>query len=184
MPVTIVTATALEPRRKVPGRPGTGRTINQPEDCAVLLEGRCPAYITPERFWANQERLAANRARSDAAGAVRQGPSLLGGILRCGRCGRRMTVAYSGPASRLRYLCSRAMADYAEPVCQGLAGGVLDDLVAAQVLTTLEPAALELSLMAADDLERRAGAATSGSPAGARAGPLRGGAGLPAVRRG
>jgi hypothetical protein len=46
------------------------------------------------------------------------------------------------------------MADYAEPVCQGLAGGVLDDLVAAQVLRALEPAALELSLMAADDLER------------------------------
>jgi DNA invertase Pin-like site-specific DNA recombinase len=144
----------LDPRRKVPGRPGTGRTINQPEDCLVLLEGRCPAYITPERFWANQERLAANRARSDAAGAVRQGPSLLGGILRCGRCGRRMTVAYSGPASRLRYQCSRAMVDYAEPMCQGLTGGVLDDLVAAQVLAALEPAALELDLVAADDLER------------------------------
>ena len=120
----------------------------------MLLEGRCPAYITPERFWANQERLAANRARSDAAGAVRQGPSLLGGILRCGRCGRRMTVAYCGPASRLRYQCSRAMADYAEPVCQGLAGGVLDDLVAARVLTALKPAALELDLVAGDDLER------------------------------
>jgi DNA invertase Pin-like site-specific DNA recombinase len=145
---------ALDPRRKVPGRPATGRTINKPEGCAVLLEGRCPAYIAPERFWANQERLAANRARSDAAGAVRQGPSLLGGILRCGRCGRRMAVAYGGPASRLRYQCSRAMVDYAEPVCQGLAGGVLDDLVAARVLTALEPAALELSLAAADDLER------------------------------
>jgi DNA invertase Pin-like site-specific DNA recombinase len=34
---------ALDPRRKVPGRPGTGRTINKPGDCAVLLEGRCPA---------------------------------------------------------------------------------------------------------------------------------------------
>ena len=120
----------------------------------MLLEGRCPAYITPERFWANQERLAANRARSDAAGAVRQGPSLLGGILRCGRCGQRMMVAYSGPASRLRYSCGRAMVEYAEPLCQGLAGGVLDDLVAAQVLAALEPAALELSLAAADDLER------------------------------
>src|SRR5262245_29058780 len=145
---------ALDPRRQVPGRPGTGRTINKPEGCAVLLEGRCPASITPDRFRANQERLAANRARCEAAGAVRQGPSLLGGILRCGRCGRRMTVAYSGPASRLRYQCSRAMVDYAEPVCQGLVGGILDDLVAARVLTALEPAALELDLMAADDLER------------------------------
>ncbi len=46
---------ALDPRRKVPGRPGTGRTINKPEDCLVLLEDRCPAYITPDRFRANQE---------------------------------------------------------------------------------------------------------------------------------
>src|SRR5205807_1794767 len=106
---------ALDSRRKVPGRPATGRTIHKPEDCLVLLENRCPAYITPERFWANQERLAANRARAEAAGAVRQGPSLLGGILRCGRCGQRMMVAYGGPASRLRYSCGRAMVEYAEP---------------------------------------------------------------------
>jgi DNA invertase Pin-like site-specific DNA recombinase len=145
---------ALDPRRKVPGRPGTGRTVNKPEDCLVLLEDRCPAYVTPERFWANQERLAANRARSEAAGAVRQGPSLLGGILRCGRCGRRMAVSYSGRAGRLRYGCSRAMVDYAGPLCQSLAGGVLDDLLATQVLAALEPAALELSLAAAHDLER------------------------------
>jgi DNA invertase Pin-like site-specific DNA recombinase len=145
---------ALDPRRKVPGRPATGRTINKPEDCLVLLENRCPAYITPERFWTNQKRLAANRARTDAAGAVRQGPSLLGGILRCGRCGQRMMVPYSGRASRLRYSCGRAMIEYAEPICQGLAGGVLDDLVAARVLAALEPAVLELSLAAADDLEQ------------------------------
>ena len=28
----------------------------------MLLEDRCPAYITPDRFRANQERLEANRA--------------------------------------------------------------------------------------------------------------------------
>src|SRR5271157_5557760 len=153
MPATTVTATA--PSTPV-GRclAGPGRTINRPEDCLVLLENRCPAYITPQRFWANQERLAANRARTEAAGAVRQGPSLLGGILRCGRCGQRMMVAYSGRASRLRYSCGRAMVEYAEPLCQGLAGRVLDDLVAAQVLAVLEPAALELSLAAADYIEQ------------------------------
>jgi hypothetical protein len=46
------------------------------------------------------------------------------------------------------------MADYAEPVCQGLAGGVLDDLVAAQVLMALEPAALELNWAAVDAIQR------------------------------
>jgi DNA invertase Pin-like site-specific DNA recombinase len=143
-----------DPRRKVPGRRGTGRGIKQPENCLVLLENRCPAYITPDRFWANQDRLRANRARSEAVGPVREGPSLLGGILRCGRCGQRMMVAYSGQASNLRYNCGRAMVDYAEPLCQGLAGRVLDDLVAAQVLAALEPAALELNLAAAGDIEQ------------------------------
>ena len=76
----------------------------------------------------------------------------MGGILRCGRCGQRMMVAYSGRASRLRYSCGRAMIEYAEPLCQSLAGGVLDDLVAARVLAALEPAALELNLAAADDI--------------------------------
>jgi hypothetical protein len=46
------------------------------------------------------------------------------------------------------------MNEYAEPLYQSLAGGVLDDLVAAQVLAALEPAALELSLAAANDLEQ------------------------------
>jgi DNA invertase Pin-like site-specific DNA recombinase len=146
---------ALDPRRQVPGRPGTGRTHHQPEDCPVLLEDRCPAYITPERFWANQARLAANRARIDSVGAVRHGPSLLGGLLKCGRCGQRMLVAYCGRANHLRYQCSRAAIEYAEPLCQGLAGRALDDLVATQVLAALEPAALELSLVAADDLQQQ-----------------------------
>lgn len=144
----------LDPRRQVAGRPGTGRTIRKPEDCPVLLEGCCPAYINPERFWANQQRLDANRARADTAGAVREGPSLLGGLLVCGRCGQRLMVSYSGRSSRLRYRCSRAAIEYAAPQCQGLAGRVLDDLVAAQVLAALAPAALELSVAAADDIQQ------------------------------
>jgi len=146
---------ALDPRRQVPGRPATGRTHHKPQDCPVLLEGRCPAYITPERFGANQARRQANRARQESAAAVRPGPSLLGGLLVCGRCRQRMMVAYSGRASRLRRGCGRAAIAYAEPLCQGLAGRVLDDLVAIQVPAALEPAALELSLAAADDLQQQ-----------------------------
>ena len=47
--------------------------------------------------------------------------------------------------------------DYAEPRCQSLAGGALDELVAGQVLSALEPAALELSLRAVADAERERG---------------------------
>ncbi len=144
----------IDPRRKVPGRPGTGRTVHAPEDCPILLERRYPAYITEERFWANQERLAANQARADALGAARHGPSLLGGLLHCGRCGRRLLVGYSGPANALRYSCQRAAIDYGEPLCQSLAGRGLDELIGAQVLAALQPAAVELHLAAAADVQQ------------------------------
>jgi len=143
---------AIDPRRKVPGRPGTGRTSRSPKDCLVLLEGRCPAYITVARYWTNQQRLEANRARAASLGAARQGPSLLGGLLVCGRCGRRLLVNYTNAGRGLRYSCTRGVVDYGEPTCQSLSGQRLDRLIGQQVLAVLQPAALELHLAAAADV--------------------------------
>jgi hypothetical protein len=144
-----------DPRRKVGGRPGTGRTVRSPEECLVLLEGRCPAYITAERFWANQRRLEANGAAT--LKGVRHGPWLLGGVLVCARCGRHLLVGYTNAGRGLRYSCDRGGIDYGEPLCQSLSGQRLDALVIAQVLSVLQPAALELHLSAAADVaqERR-----------------------------
>jgi DNA invertase Pin-like site-specific DNA recombinase len=144
----------IDPRRKRPGRPNTGKLIRRPEECTVLIRDRLPAYITWDRFCANQERLDANRARHDRPGAPRQGASLLTGLLRCGRCGRRMIVRYSGAKDRHAYTCTRGSADYAEPLCQSLSGPVLDALVAGRVLAAMEPAALEASLAAVAEVER------------------------------
>jgi hypothetical protein len=137
--------------------PGVGERVARcvpPKECLVLLEDRCPAYITAARFWSNQQRLDSNRARAASLGAVRQGPSLLGGLLICGQCGRRMSVQYTNGGTGLRYSCHRGVTDYAEPPCQSLSGQRLDALVSQQVLTVLEPAALELHLAAAADLEQ------------------------------
>ena len=79
--------------------------------------------------------------------------SLLTGILFCGRCGRRMTVFYHGRRNVLRYQCTTGIVDFRASRCQSLSGQVLDELIAKRVLAALEPASLELSLMAADDLE-------------------------------
>jgi DNA invertase Pin-like site-specific DNA recombinase len=144
----------VDARRKQPGRPTTGKLIRRPEDCLVLIRDRLPAYITWDRFRANQERLEANRARHDSPGAPRQGASLLAGLLRCGRCGRRMIVRYSGSKNRHSYNCTRGSSDYAEPLCQSLSGPVLDVLIAGRVLAAVEPAALEASLAAVAEVER------------------------------
>jgi DNA invertase Pin-like site-specific DNA recombinase len=145
----------VDPRKKVAGRPQSGRTKRKPNDCLVLLPDHCPAYISQERFWANQERLKANRCGPDTPGAPRHGPSLLGGLLVCGNCGYRLMVNYNGSGRWLRYVCSRAQVAYGEPECQSLAGCKLDEFVSTQVLAALEPAALELHLAAAADVEQQ-----------------------------
>jgi hypothetical protein len=145
---------ATDPRRQRPGRPATGRQACCPEDGLVLIWDRLPVYITRDRFQANQERLAANRARYESAGPAREGPSLLGGLVSCGRCGRRMLVRYSGRTNRHGYGCTHAAADSAEPLCQSLPGSLLDDAVADQILRAVEPAALEASLAAVAEVER------------------------------
>ena len=141
----------VDPRRKIPGRPATGRTVADPKDWQVLIRDHCPAYITWEQYQANLARMAENRAL--VKGPVRQGPSLLKGLLVCGVCGARMVVSY-GQQNLLRYACIRRHCDYGEANCQSLAGRVLDDLVARQVLKVLEPASLELSLSAAADIQQ------------------------------
>jgi DNA invertase Pin-like site-specific DNA recombinase len=147
-----------DPRKKRPGRPGTGKSIRRPEDCLVLIRDRLPAYITWDRFEANQARLAANRNTAATPGAPRNGPSLLAGLVRCGRCGQRMVVRYPGPADRPAYTCTRGSAAYGEPMCQGLSNGTaLDALVAGRLLAAVRPAALEASLAAVAGVERERG---------------------------
>lgn len=143
----------VDPRRKRPGRPTTGKLIRRPEECTVLIRDRLPAYITWDRFRANQERLDANRARNDRPGAPRHGPSLLAGLLRCGVCGRRMFVRYSAKG-RYSYNCSRGTSDYGDPLCQSVSGPVLDALAAGRILAAVEPASLEASLAAMAEVER------------------------------
>jgi DNA invertase Pin-like site-specific DNA recombinase len=87
---------AIDPRKKKPGCRHSGKQFLPPEKCRVLIRDCLPAYISWERFEANQRRLAANSAKPNAAGAPRQGAALLPGLLYCGRCGRRMQVHYGG----------------------------------------------------------------------------------------
>ena len=145
-----------DPRKKQPGRPNTGKLIRRPEECLVLIRDRLPAYISWERFEANQERLTANRNLPNTPGAPRNGPAVLAGLVRCGRCGRRMMVRYSGPKQLVSYTCTRGSADYGEPLCQGLSNAsTLEELVAGQLLAAVQPAALEASLAAVAGVERQ-----------------------------
>ncbi len=149
----------VEPRRKVPGRPSTGRVVKDSSKWLVLLPGRLPAYITPEEYEANVARMAANRQTAATPGAPRDGAALLSGLLRCGRCGgHRMTVRYHDGRGAARsahgYDCAFYQTNYGTGGrCQHIAGPALDAYVAGQVLDAMAPAVLEVSMAAASQAE-------------------------------
>lgn len=140
-----------DPRRKKAGHPDAGRIAVTPDKYHALIPNHCPAYISEERYRRNQERIRNNRFGGQSKGSVRNGTSLLAGILHCGRCGRRMAVAYS--SSVMRYYCTTGRIDFRKSPCQTLSGKELDELVAAKLLKAMEPASLEISVMATKDLE-------------------------------
>jgi DNA invertase Pin-like site-specific DNA recombinase len=145
----------VDPRRQLPGRPSTGRVVRAPDEWLVAIPGVLPAYITVEQYHANLARLAANAARAETPGVVRAGSALLSGLARCGRCGRRMTVRYHvrDQTTQPEYVCARQLTDYgAGQRCQALAGACVDALVTEQVLAALAPAAVEVSLQAAEQV--------------------------------
>jgi DNA invertase Pin-like site-specific DNA recombinase len=146
--------TRQDPRRRKPGRPSSGTVQVQRLKWEVMIPDKIPAYITWERYLANQDRMADNRCLPSTCGVARGGPSLLSGLVYCSRCGRKMQVAYHTKGAPVYYLCNRGYVDRAEPICQSLAGRSLEALVAAEVLRAIEPARLELSAQAIADLQR------------------------------
>jgi len=146
----------VDPRKKVPGRPTTGRTFNSHDTCRVLIRDRFAAYISWDQFEKNQEKLNDNSTLGKLLAAPRHGPSVLGGLLVCGRCGHRMLVGYNNVNTKktLRYSCQRDAIEYGQDVCQSLSGTVLESFVVERLLQAVTPASLELSLAATEDIER------------------------------
>jgi hypothetical protein len=146
-----------DPRRKQADRPRSGRVVMRRTDWHAFLPDHCPAYISWEHYERNLARLEANRARADAMGAVRDGPALLAGLVVCAHCGAHLVVHYAQsrrcPAPHT-YECTRQRGNYGGPLCQHVPGPCLDHFVSEQVLAALEPAALELSLAAAEQVEQ------------------------------
>src|SRR5207247_2251637 len=109
-----------------------------------------PGYITFERYRANQQRLRANwrPPRGDGGGAAREGRALLQGLIRCGRCGRRMQVGYSGKTLVPNYSCVRGNQLYGTKRCQSVGGRRIERVVLDSVFQALQPAGIEATLRA------------------------------------
>jgi DNA invertase Pin-like site-specific DNA recombinase len=141
---------AVDPRRKKPGKRKSGTRVLPRQEWLALLKDHHPAYITWDRYESNLRQLKQNQTRM--IGVPRAGLALLGGLITCARCGTRMRVIAG--KSKTRYHCLLESVGLPVPTCQGLKAQPLDELIGRLILQVLEPASLELSVKAADDLHR------------------------------
>src|SRR5579859_4933201 len=127
-------------------------------DCEILLKGHHNGYIDWEEFERNQTQLAANAyGRKDGAKSGRGGRALLGGLLACGRCGRRLGVVYTGRSSQPVYRCDRGNTALGAPRCMMFGGLRVDAAFARELIRAVEPMAVEAARLAEQrKMERQA----------------------------
>ena len=128
------------------------RRVRPIEEWEVLIKDCLPAYITWNQYVKNQERITHNRQANGSLGVSRKGKALLTSVLVCGKCGWKMNVTYANSVAQ--YVCQSHLLRGTERTCTGLCSSQIDELVTAQILKALEPAALELSMNVVANLEQ------------------------------
>jgi hypothetical protein len=126
---------------------------------AVCLPAAHPGYISWEAFMANQRRLAdnINRYAAGHAGTPRRGSALLQGIALCGRCGRRMSLRYTGPNGDYPVYCCRTDRDFsAGPICQDVRALPVDAFIERTLLDALTPDRIAIAVAALGQLQEEA----------------------------
>jgi excisionase family DNA binding protein len=119
-------------------------------DWEVLIPNHHEGYLS----WSDYERnlsLIADNANGNpmSRGALRRGEALLAGLLRCGHCGRKLHVAYSGKDGNTgRYHCQGGFINHGGDRCISFGGMRIDREVGAEVIERLQPLGIEAALAA------------------------------------
>ncbi len=119
----------------------------------ALIFDHHEGYISWAEFERNQRLITdnANGKSFMSRGSVRRGEALLAGLLRCGHCGRKLHVAYSGEnGSSGRYHCRGGQINHGGDRCISFGGMRIDRAVGAEVIERLQPLGIEAALAAAD----------------------------------
>jgi DNA invertase Pin-like site-specific DNA recombinase len=124
----------------------------------VLLQDHHSGYISWEQYERNQALIAANahmRSRMQPK-AGRGGRALLGGLIRCRRCGRMLHMSYTGTKGTVpRYHCKGAQINHGEDWCISFGGGRVDEAIGQEVLEAISGNAIEAAVDAAEKLRQQ-----------------------------
>jgi DNA invertase Pin-like site-specific DNA recombinase len=126
------------------------------EEWLALHQGAHEGYVDWERSEMIRRMISDNTQSAIHPGAAKHGEALLAGILRCRRCGRKLTIRYTGGKRNIpRYSCSRGWLDNGEPSCIAFGGLSVDGAIETAILRVVEPGAIEAALQAGREAATR-----------------------------
>jgi excisionase family DNA binding protein len=126
---------------------GHGKPIGTWE---VMIKEHHEGYIGWTEYERNQKQLALNNyGRTGGVKSGRGGKALLSGMMGCGRCGRRLSVIYTGnPQSRAVYRCDKPNLMMGLPRCMTFGGSRIDAAIGQELMLAVEPMAIDAAFEA------------------------------------
>ncbi|MDQ2801658.1 MAG: recombinase family protein [Pseudomonadota bacterium] len=120
----------------------------------VLIPDHHEGYIDWADFERNQRLISdnANGKSFMSRGSIHRGEALLAGLLRCGHCGRKLHVAYSGADGNTgRYHCRGGYLNHGGDRCISFGGMRIDRAIGAEVIGRLQPLGIQAALDALEE---------------------------------
>lgn len=123
------------------------------EEWQILLYNQHDPYIPWETFLRNYEKVAMNAPRRKNRSAPREGHSLLQSMVRCGHCGRSMSVHYSEKGIP-QYRCTRHTDVTGQPTngCFSFTATRAEDQISQAILEVVQPAGVQAAALATEKL--------------------------------
>ncbi|WP_292413641.1 zinc ribbon domain-containing protein [Mesorhizobium sp.] len=127
----------------------TGIRRRTREEWLALIPDSHEGYVSWESAEAIRKMVRDNVPTGRHHGAPKHGDALLAGLVRCRRCGRKLTVRYTGAKHNIpRYSCRRDLLDNGEPRCIAFGGLRVDDAIQEALLRVVAPGAIAAAVEA------------------------------------
>ncbi|WP_247469829.1 recombinase zinc beta ribbon domain-containing protein [Bradyrhizobium sp. 45] len=113
-------------------------------------------YVSWERFEAIRAMFSSNVTAGRHHGSPKHGDALLAGLIRCERCGRKLTLRYSGMKHHIPcYSRSRAWMNNGGAHCIAFGGLRVDDAIEEALLSVVGPGRYRAATAAAEEAGER-----------------------------
>jgi DNA invertase Pin-like site-specific DNA recombinase len=149
---------------------GRSQTVWEPEgkkpkkmprdEWHVFIKDHHSPYISFEEYEKNELTLAENCLATNSkreGSPPREGPSLLQGLVYCGKCGHSMQVNYQYRSEQRFpvYRCGHELHNYFGKLCQSIQGLEIDKIISNLLIERLTPDAIEQAINVRKELDGR-----------------------------